>query len=404
MSKKTFVYIPSFSGGFFGNLLVKNHYIGDIPCRFYNEDAPVEIKHNAFLTTAGHYYKKSNYIEAIGLDVDSKTNMVFGDSGGFQIATGAIKWDISIRDKIFNWLEHNSNIAINLDIPPRLKWAGREKEALDITIDNFKYFEKHQTGKTKFLNVLQGTNLQHQKNWYDKVKTFDFQGWAVGGSGGKYSLFFSSVYLLIKNKEHFNKNNILLHFLGTSTINEFLFYIQLQKSLNEVGSNMTVTSDSSTPQRAVIWGTYYTEFDISNGRFKNINFPNIKHQPDIINNLSNNRWPILCEFDKKLSSAYDWTEYLKETTGLGNQQYMGAMTLHNFAVFKEAINKLDGIIEQDKYFKKEIFSRDIYNILVAIDELVKSSDPDKTYEKYVKLFSQYESKQNILTTNSHDYF
>ncbi|MFY8160761.1 MAG: hypothetical protein ACOVNU_05480, partial [Candidatus Kapaibacteriota bacterium] len=346
-----FVYIPSFSGGFFGQMLKEDGHIGKIPVRFYDDAAQDIIKHNAFLTTAGHFYKQDDYTNSIGLDLDINKNLVFGDSGGYQIATGAIKWDISIRDRIFNWLENNSNVAINLDIPPRLTWAGKDKECLEISLDNFKYFEKHQSGKTKFMNVLQGNGLDSRKNWYKEVSNFNFNGWALGGTAGKYLDFFNSVYILLKNKEHLNKENYLFHFLGTSTINQFSFYLQLQKSLNEIGSNVIVTCDSSTPQRAVIWGTYYTEFNLKDGRFHNAVFPNIKHQSDVFANMKNFKWPELCEFDKMINENYDWKEYIDNPKEKGNIKFMSAMTLHNFAMFKDAISKVENIVNQDIYFQ-----------------------------------------------------
>jgi hypothetical protein len=66
---------------------------------------------------------------ANGLDDDV---LVFGDSGGFQIATGALKWDSTIREKIFHWLEANSDVAANLDIPPRVTFENRFQDSMDI--------------------------------------------------------------------------------------------------------------------------------------------------------------------------------------------------------------------------------------------------------------------------------
>ena len=63
-----------------------------------------------------------------------------GDSGGYQIASGAMKWDIKHLDRIFKWLEENTDIAMNLDIPPRLKYQGQYAECLQISKENFKYF------------------------------------------------------------------------------------------------------------------------------------------------------------------------------------------------------------------------------------------------------------------------
>jgi len=402
---KEFVYIPSFSGGFFGNLLKKDYMLGGkLPIRFYRDDFPEEYKHDSFLVTAGHNYKTPDTSEQYGFDLNLSKNLIFGDSGGFQIATGAIKWEESLREKIFRWLEDNSNIAINLDIPPRATWAGRDEEALEISIENFKYFEKHQTGKTKFLNVIQGNSLEQRQKWYEKVKGFNFQGWALGGTGGSYSDFFDCLYLLILNKEHLNKNNYLFHFLGASTINEFSFYLQLQKSLNDIGCDVIITTDSSTPQRAVIWGTYYTEFNISSGTFGSIVFPNVKHQDKVLKNLKNKEWPQLCNLDKEINSVYNWDDYIADPLGVGNQAYMGAMTLHNFGIFKDAIKKLDSVINQDIYFRREIFKRDIFNMLRAIDEMVKHSNPTVVYEKFRPLFVKYSIKYGKSKIKEHDYF
>ena len=53
--------------------------------------------------------------------------------------------------------------------------------------------------------------------------------------------------------------------------------LQLQKSLEDVGSNITVTTDSSTPDRAVVFGLYYTSFSIKDARFEAFNMPREKH-------------------------------------------------------------------------------------------------------------------------------
>jgi hypothetical protein len=399
-----FVYIPSFSGGFFGQMLKEDGYIGNIPTRFYDPKCPPELRHDSFLTTAGHYYKQIDYSNSIGLDLDINNTLVFGDSGGYQIATGAIKWDISIRDKIFHWLENNSNVAINLDIPPSKVWAGRDKECLEISLDNFKYFEKHQTGKTKFVNVLQGNGIESRKNWYEQVKHFNFQGWAIGGTTSKYLDFFNSIYILLKNKEHLKKENYLIHFLGASTINEFAFYLQLQKSLNEVDSNIIITCDSSTPQRAVIWGTYYSEFNLKESRFNNILFPNIKHQKDVFDNMKYFKWPNLCNFDKLLNENYSWSEYIENPKEKGNIKYMSAMTLHNFAMFKDAINKIEDTINQDVFFQKEMFNKNIYSLLRAIDELVKTDDHDYVYNKYKGFFLQFQQEKESKEIKKQNYF
>ena len=52
---------------------------------FFAKEYPEAWRHNKFLVTAGHHYKKMDFRQQIGLDDQT---FVFGDSGGFQIATG----------------------------------------------------------------------------------------------------------------------------------------------------------------------------------------------------------------------------------------------------------------------------------------------------------------------------
>jgi hypothetical protein len=154
MSKK-FIYYPSLSAGSMVSAFKKDTKFSDgTTMRFFAKEYPEEWRHPYFLITAGHHYKKMDFRQQIGLDDNV---LVFGDSGGFQIATGALKWDGTIREKIFHWLEANSDVAANLDIPPRVTFENRFQDSMDISFDNFKWFETHQSGKTKFLNVIQGT-------------------------------------------------------------------------------------------------------------------------------------------------------------------------------------------------------------------------------------------------------
>ena len=70
----------------------------------------------------------------------------------------------------------------------------------DISYDNFAWFEKHQSGKTKFLNMLQGSNPQEYEWWYNKFKHFEFSGWAIGGPQ-KLVDFMWALALMLKKME-----------------------------------------------------------------------------------------------------------------------------------------------------------------------------------------------------------
>ncbi len=259
---KKYIYIPSFDTGCSHAAGKKNYRLKDgTPWRFWSDEFPEYYRHKAFLMTAGHSYKNFDHHKIYGFGDDV---LKFGDSGGFQIASGAIKYEMQFVDKIFQWLENNSNIAINLDIPPRMKYEGKFQECLDISKINFKYFADNQTGKTDFLNVLHGGTYDSYEYWYKNVSNMPFQGWAIGGAIGKLSSLMDAIVVLAQNGELKNPNNKWLHILGASSVSDFIILAQIQKSLFEIDSNITLTTDSSSPSRSTAFGIYYT------GLYRNI--------------------------------------------------------------------------------------------------------------------------------------
>ena len=377
MSK--FIYFPSFSAGAMGSSLAKNVKLkNDLSIRFYSDEFPEKYRHTDILITAGHHFKKDDYKNDLGL---TDKNLVMGDSGGYQIASGASKWDMSIRERIFKWLEHNSDIAMNLDIPPKIKYEGMYEECLKISKDNFKYFADNQSGNTDFLNVVQGTNDLEYINWYNEMKDYPFQGWAVGGGGRNVFAFMSGVMSLLQGGEHLKDTNKYFHILGISKIKDFLMLNQLQKSLNEVGSNIVVTTDSSSPDRAVVFGSYYHSYDFKKAVFRSINVPKYD---DSFKDQVFKHLPVSTEFDREyLREALTWDDTI-EWKG----QCTMAIRLHNFMVFKEAIEKAEYYVHCHDYIKKQILSNDMYELLTAIDAMVKNDNPRQVFEKYKPLFKR----------------
>ena len=374
-----FIYFPSFSAGAMGSSLAKNVKLkNDLSIRFYSDEFPEKYRHTDILITAGHHFKKDDYKNDLGL---TDKNLVMGDSGGYQIASGAIKWDMSIRERIFKWLEHNSDIAMNLDIPPKIKYEGMYEECLKISKDNFKYFADKQSGNTDFLNVVQGTNDLEYINWYNEMKEYPFQGWAVGGGGRNVFTFMSGVMSLLQGGEHLKDTNKYFHILGISKVKDFLMLNQLQKSLNEIGSDIVVTTDSSSPDRAVVFGSYYYGYDFRKAVFRSLNVPKYD---DSFKDQVFKHLPVTTEFDREyLSEALSWDDTI-EWKG----QCTMAIRLHNFMVFKEAIEKAEYYVHCHEYIKKQVLSNDMYELLTSLDLMVKSDDPRKVFETYKPLYKK----------------
>ena len=55
----------------------------------------------------------------------------------------------------------------------------------------------------------------------------------------------------------------------------------------------------------------------------------------------------------------------------------------------------------DKLFLEQIVDRDLYKVMKSIDEMVKSDDPKKVFEKYKPLYLKLSnSKQDDVQTES----
>jgi len=398
MSKeKEFIYFPSLSAGGFASALIKDDKLSSgTPCRFYDNEYPESFRHKYFLVTAGHYYKKMDIREQMGLGKDT---LVFGDSGGYQIATGALKYSHDLREKIFHWLEANSDVAANLDIPPKTVYENKFYECADISFDNFAWFEKNQTGKTKYLNMLQGSNPQEYDWWYQKFKHFEFQGWAIGGPQ-KLVDFMWALALMLKNREFEKVNLEYLHLLGISKISDFFILSTIQKNSNKhFGNRIVVTTDSSSPGQYPVYGTYLHSHNFKKLSFTDLYMPKPGKDedgnkleleiPDLEHDLL-----VPCSLDCPACKDFNWG-MLEEY----NKDAVPRMVLHNVHVFQNTIQEVNKIVAAHRDVAQYVVPNNLAAVLKSIYEMFE--DPDKaitTYEKYKQYYQKF-GGQSITTMN-----
>lgn len=389
------IYIPSFSAGTYGAEAKKNSLIGDkLPVRFYSKDYAAKFRHPYFLVTAGHNYRNENYFEQMGFDSDC---LVLGDSGGFQIASGVLKYTPQLKEQIFTWLENNSTVAINLDIPPRMTLEGKFDECMDISKENFKYFYEHQTGKTKFLNVIQGMNEFEYGKWYNGVKDFQFNGWAIGGGAKSIYRLMCAIMTLIENKEYRNPMHEYIHILGATRITHFMILQQLQHTLQKVNPKLTVTVDSSTPSLGVVYGLYYIGFDLRKEQFQQMKVPKIRGEAwDKLEELD---FIKTCEFDNILEKAISFKEMLKFTSAGYN-----AMILHNFYYFKHIIDICKSLVNNSTIMTNDNINSKTFAVMKSIEEMVDAAENGmsvrKVFNKYVPVYMDIDtSYSDVLDVN-----
>jgi len=225
----------------------------------------------------------NTFRNAIGF---SKDCLLMTDSAGFQIASFKKKGEkcgITALDSL-RYQEANADIMINLDVPPNLDGNPTYEsfmEALNTSVENFKLFEKERKNYDALLyNVLHGETLNLANIWYDKVKDFKNEGWAIGMKPPFDAMLQAFGFMFLWDKGEFEKETCKgIHFFGTSGKHVCPTLVYAASKLNKI----KVTYDSSSYNIGSIYRTYYLPFDMGphlsfGDKFKRIN-PYLKELP-----------------------------------------------------------------------------------------------------------------------------
>lgn len=396
-SQRRLFYFPALSAGPIAASMKKNQYTPNklLPYRYYALDYPEQYRIPSFLTTAGHCYKTENYIDAFEFPEGST---VFGDSGGFQIAMGKLEYTHELRERIFRWLESNSTIAANLDIPPKITKSGHFEQCLDMSFDNFKYFEKHQSGKVKFLNVLQGLTEERYSAWYNRVKDFSFNGWAVGVAQFSAALYqiMASTVILMEGGEHRRPDTHWIHFLGVTGTEELVYLAQIQKSFDDIGSHVQISTDSSTPGLQSKYGSWWLP---RAWQWKILHIARDKTLPGgkVDFNKGNVFPPTSNLISELLKKEYQDTDIFIDY----KSEAYSMLTLNNLSVFKDIHNFVHDLLRNDDYFIEQLLPRNVYTNIKLIDTIIKSDNPRKEFHKALPILTQQRPKTDVA---AHDFF
>ncbi len=380
------MYVPSLSSGASATWLRKNTPLNPdglkgpdgLTGRFYTNAYPQKWRKPYFLLSAGHNYKKFDLRKEMGLE----DSVCFGDSGGFQIATGAMKGYVhgsekstELRKQIFEWLENNSDIAVNLDIPPRFTYEGQFAECLDMSFDNFKFFESNQTGKTTFLNVLQGNNPNEYEIWYKKVKDFQFGGWCIGGARRIVDLMYA-IAMFLRENEFNNKRNQWMHVLGVSKISDFVILATLQSMMNKYYEGRIIFStDSSSPGQYPVYGVHLMNPDYKNGVFGSLHIKNdgsVKY-PKI-------PWP--CNIDCPACK-----EITLDRASTYDEVVRSVMVVHNTFIYHKVADEMSSLMNSPIEILEDMMPNELYSVVRSIHEMF--ANPDRAIEIYKENYQLY---------------
>jgi hypothetical protein len=390
---KELVYYPSLSSGGFASWLKKDKEVAPgIPARFYSPEFPEPWRHEYFLITAGHHYKKPESRKEYGLGDNVK---VMGDSGGFQLATGAIKWKPEFKETIFHWLENNCDIGVNLDIPPRVKYEGKFYECLDISYENFKYFADNQSGKCDFLNVIQGNNLAEYEYWYKKVADFNFNGWCIGGTQSGLVLLMQAIAVMLQNGEFDKERNRYIHILGISKVSDFFILAYFQKMINEYyGGRIQISTDSSSPGQYPVYGIYLHSPQLGKMVFNQLHFPKGDALP------YKETDPVPNPYGHPVAEGFTFGDVAKYDASCMNK-----MTINNLIVYNETVRQVTELVKCHDELISLMLPNEFYRAMTSMREMF--AHPDKAYEIYEKslpLYKKYSSTQEISNDSVLNHF
>ena len=299
LQKDYAVYLPAISS-FFSTYVAKQRVEEFVPqdripkgfdrgiegMNFLNEEAGY-FTYKYGLYSAGHAQldlQKSMVQESMIQQRDRGKTMILGDSGGYQIGKGVIKFDWQnfegeeankVREKILNWLELTADWSMMLDVPT---WAADHihspktglktfEDCLEKTQFNNKYFIENRLGQTKFLNVLQGSDWDTAEKWYQGVKEFSdtavygdkaAEGWAMGGAN-MCKMPITLRRLITIKFDGMLEGKDWMHFLGTAQLDWSCFLTSIQRQVRkQINPNFTISFDCASPFIATAHGLVYT--------------------------------------------------------------------------------------------------------------------------------------------------
>lgn len=207
----------------------------------------------------------------------SKTTII-GDSGGFQIQEGTIKFNGDTTcERMLRWLEGHADFSMTLDFPTggiglgnmtahakRLKSVGYDLAAMCVanglsedfnaclqqSLLNLDYFTKNRTaGATIFLNVIQGRNEQESKVWYDAVKGYGFDAWAFAGVHQSSFTMLLNRLLDMKNDGQLQTAK-WIHVLGVSTLAAAYLFTTVLRCIRHINTDIQMSFDTAGPFRS----------------------------------------------------------------------------------------------------------------------------------------------------------
>lgn len=198
---------------------------------------------------------------------DRGSTLIMGDSGGYQIINGHFEvHDDRDRARIFDWLNRECDFAMTLDIPTAALNSANSgytsfEQCLDGTLEHLRYFQSRKSDRrVSLLNVLQGRNEAEADTWYEAVKDFEFDGWAIAGPLKSDLPYVIRRLLEMVRDGKLGGDRFWVHFLGIGDLRTASLLTTLRDCLRRKLDDNVIQISMDTSSPFVTAGRYYTVY------------------------------------------------------------------------------------------------------------------------------------------------
>ena len=346
----------------------------------------VEVEHLNFMSPTNPLFRISHVMSSAGQALKVKgpcilrerqraSTILVGDSGGYQVGQGKlqIKGDAD-RLRILQWLEARSDLAMTLDVPTGPVGSpgyafNSVKECLDATLVHLDHFKKNRTpGKIRLLNVLQGNTQAQSDDWYNAVKPYEFDGWAIAGPlRHNFRLLCRRIILMANEGQLDNKNWI--HVLGTSELETAVLLTALQRAINRhINPDLRISFDTSSPFRMMRYRRVYAlpKFERKRMTMASVDAPN---DAKFLN--SGIRWPWPSPLGDHMTLGDFCVKPPKGKHYLDTQSYY-YLANHNLAALCFGIALANRIFDANMVSGSEQIGAHLVDAAAAIDKVIAS--------------------------------
>lgn len=381
---------------------------------FFKPELPVQplVQYDIALYSVGHVAKNggtkalSKTPPSMISGRDKEHTMLIGDSGGYQIATGALGQHYDAK-AMYQWLADHTDIAMNIDIPPwmigtKKGMAGSRAnytfhDCLKETISNLRILRDNQYFGHKWLIVMQGEKYREAHVWREAILNelyyVDANGKPVLDDDGNRKPYIpagfsfagslkSDLFRLIHDFLRFKHLGLLhdetwIHFLGVSQLKMTAFMTVFQDVMRNVWGlkNVTLSCDTAAAAKSAgITESFYTGFEITPNKigFNYHQFPNYHSIAGVMLPLPG--------ITTRVSQRFVQNDLLRHSTSTGTSAYdafsYALLINHCLDVMQQGFREIIPVIRRSNPALRSVIpaemiaAKDIVNDTFAMAQMV----------------------------------